>query len=113
MKNSLKKEKEYKNVYENGVAFASKNMVLYVLKNGATERNRYGISVSHKVGNSVVRHALIRKTREINRKNDEKIKQGYDIVTILRVQSNTAKYENLNEEFLYLCKRHDILAKED
>ena len=113
MKNSLKKSKEYKKVYENNNSFATKNIVMFVLKNEDMERNRYGISVSHKVGNSVIRHTLIRRIREIYRKNDEKIKQGYDIVIVLRVGSDKQEFLKLNEDFLQLCRKHGILEKED
>ena len=48
---SLKKNKDFQNVYNNGVSFANRYLVMYVLKNN-TENNRIGISVSKKVGNS-------------------------------------------------------------
>lgn len=113
MKDTIKKASDFKNIYTNGKSQASKNLVLYVLKSSAMERNRYGISVSHKVGNSVVRHTLIRRIREIYRKNVDKIKEGYDLIIVLRVGSDKTEFIKLNEEFLQLCKRQDILEKED
>ena len=113
MKNTIKKAREFKNVYKNGKSEVCKNLVLYVLKNSVMESNRYGISVSHKVGNSVVRHTLIRKIREIYRKNEKRIKNGYDIVFVLRVGSDKEEFFKLNDDFLDLCKRHGILEKED
>ena len=113
MKETIKKDSDFKNVYKNGKSEVSKDLVLYVLKNGVMESNRYGISVSHKVGNSVVRHTLIRKIREIYRRNKENIKKGYDLVFVLRVGSDKKEFFRLNEEFLDLCKRHGILEKED
>ena len=50
---SLKKNRDFKTVYGNGKSRANKYLVMYVMKNG-TEKNRIGISVSKKVGNSVV-----------------------------------------------------------
>ena len=44
-----KKNKDFQNVYNNGVSFANRYLVMYVLKNN-TENNRIGISVSKKVG---------------------------------------------------------------
>lgn len=44
---SLKKNKDFQNVYNNGVSFANRYLVMYVLKNN-TENNRIGISVSKK-----------------------------------------------------------------
>ena len=49
----------------NGVSFANRYLVMYVLKNN-TENNRIGISVSKKVGNSVIRHHITRsREREL------------------------------------------------
>lgn len=109
MINSIKKSKDFKNVYENEKSFATKNLVMYLLKNGDAESNRLGISVSHKVGNSVVRHTLIRRIREIYKENKERIKKGYDIVIVLRVGSDKREFFKLNEDFLKLCKKHRIL----
>ena len=108
MKNSIKKTREFKNVYEAKKSFATKNLIMYILKNGDMERNRLGISVSHKVGNSVVRHTLARKIREIFRKNLENLEKGFDIVVVLRVGSDKIEFFNLNEDFIKLCNKHCI-----
>ena len=60
---SLKKNKDFRNVYRNGTSYANKYLVMYVLENQAG-KNRLGISVSKKVGNSVIRHRLTRLIRE-------------------------------------------------
>ena len=112
MKESLKKNKEFKKVYENKISFATKNIVLYISKNSDMERNRLGISVSHKVGNSVVRHLLTRRMREIFRKNNPNLKKGYDMIVVFRVESDKKEFFNLNEDFIYLCKKHGIVEKE-
>ena len=60
---SLKKNHQFQFVYKNGKSYANKYLVMYVKENG-TDRNRIGISVSKKVGNSVVRHRVTRLVRE-------------------------------------------------
>ena len=109
MKDSIKKNSEFKKIYEEQKFFATKNLVMYISKNSDVESNRLGISVSHKVGNSVVRHTLIRRIREIYKENKERIKKGYDIVIVLRVGSDKREFFKLNEDFLKLCKKHRIL----
>ena len=52
---SLKKSKDFQNVYNKGNSYANRLLVMYVLENH-TDKNRLGISVSKKVGNSVIRH---------------------------------------------------------
>ena len=108
MKDSIKKNEEFRKIYEEKESYATKNLVMYISKNSDVERNRLGISVSHKVGNSVVRHTLIRRIREIFKKNIDSIKKGYDIVVVLRVGSANQEFFKLNDEFLYLCKKHKI-----
>ena len=92
MFNSIKKNSEFLNVYRHGKSYANKYLVMYVLENELND-NRFGITVSKKVGNSVVRHRVTRLIRESIRLNEEKFARGYDIVIIAR---NTAKGKNYN-----------------
>ena len=109
--NSLKNSREFKKVYDNGKSYANKYLVMYMYHNG-TEENRVGISVSKKVGNSVVRHRATRLIRESVRLNKEKIKRGYDIVIIARGSIKDKKYKDVESAYLHLCKLHHLLQKE-
>ena len=60
---SLKKNRDFRTVYRDGKSYANRLLVMYTLKNDS-DRNRLGISVSKKVGNSVVRHHITRLVRE-------------------------------------------------
>ena len=59
---SLKKNSDFQQVYRHGTSYANRYLVMYVLENQYM-KNRLGISVSKKVGNSVVRHRLTRLIR--------------------------------------------------
>ena len=96
----VEKNKEFTEIYKTKNSFATKHLVMYVFKNCDTERNRLGISVSHKVGNSVVRHTLTRRVREIFRKNEKYLEGKNDIVIVLRIGSDKEEFFNLNEEFI-------------
>ena len=72
---SVKKNSEFQVIYRNGTSYANRLLVMYVMKTGEDE-NRIGISVSKKVGNSVVRHHITRLLREIFRLNNNRIKTG-------------------------------------
>ena len=109
MKYSIKKNSEFKKIYEEKNSFATKNIVMYISKNSDVESNRLGISISHKVGNSVVRHTLSRRIREIFRANVDEIEKGIDIVVVLRVGSDKVEFFKLKDDFLKLCKKHGIL----
>ena len=54
---SLKKNYQFRFVYNRGKSIANRLLVMYVVRNG-TDGNRFGISVSKKVGNSVVRSRI-------------------------------------------------------
>ena len=68
---------------ENGKSYANRHLVLYVLDN-QTGHNRLGISVSKKVGNSVVRHRVTRLIRESYRLHEDMFNSGLDMVVIAR-----------------------------
>ena len=68
---SLRKNWEFQAVYRNGKSKANRCFVMIIKKND-TSSNRVGISVSKKVGNSIVRHRVTRVIREVMRLTGEK-----------------------------------------
>lgn len=109
MKNSLKKNKYFQKVYKEGISKADRHLVVYLLENGL-DCNRLGISVSKKVGNSVVRHRLTRLIRESYRLNSEKVNLGFDIVVIARVNAKDKSYREIESSLVYLLKKHGVLC---
>ena len=105
---SLKKNRDFQNVYKNGKSKANKYLVMYVLEN-QLDSNRLGISVSKKVGNSVIRHHLTRLIRESYRLNKEMSNSGLDIVVIARESANDRKYKEIESALLHLGKINGIL----
>lgn len=108
---SLKKNDDFRRVYREGRSLANRYLVMYVSKNGS-DRNRLGISVSKKVGNSVVRHRLTRLIRESYRLNEEKFCRGYDIVVVARVSAKGRSYRETESALLHLGKIHHVLTGE-
>lgn len=108
MVNSIKKNEEFKNVYEHGKSYANKYLVMYVIKN-EKEKNRLGISVSKKVGNSVVRHRIARLLRESFRLNSDKFHSGWDIIVIARMTAKNKNFHEIESAFLHLMKLHGII----
>ena len=103
---SLKKTADFRNVYQNGKSLANKYLVMYVMENNR-EKNRLGISVSKKVGNSVVRHRVTRLIRESYRLH-ENINSGLDIVVIARICAAEVSYIEIKNAMLHLGKLHGI-----
>ena len=106
---SIKKTKDFHCVYNKGKSFANSYLVMYVLKNG-TNDNRLGISVSKKVGNSVVRHRLTRLIRESYRLNEKKFITGIDIVIIARIGAKDSDYVTMEKAINHLGNLHKILV---
>ena len=84
---SLKKNQDFQKVYRNGTSKGNRYLVMYVLKNQYM-KNRLGISVSKKVGNSVVRHRLTRLIRESYRLNEAEFENGLQLSSRYWMESN-------------------------
>ena len=102
------KTREFQKVYKKGKSFANKYLVMYILTNERTE-NRLGISVSKKVGNSVVRHRLTRLIRESYRLNKDLFIKGIDIVIVARTGAKDIDYSKVENALLHLGRLHKIL----
>ena len=107
---SLKKNSEFQAVCRQGRSYANKYLVMYVLD---TDRKgaRIGISVSKKVGNSVVRHRFARLVRESFRLNEDMLEDGKDIVVVARAAARDKKFDKIESAFLHLCGLHNILKE--
>lgn len=109
---SLKKNQDFQCVYQTGKSCANKYLVLYKLDNHSTG-NRLGISVSKKVGNSVVRHHLTRLIRESYRLNERSFHAGLDLVVVVRPSAKDKSYAEIESALLHLGRIHDILKRKD
>ncbi len=105
---SLKKNHQFQFVYRNGNSYANKYLVMYVKENG-TEGNRIGISVSRKVGNSVVRHRVTRLVRESYRLHEAIFNSGLDIVIVARKNAASVGFHEIESALLHLAKLHQII----
>lgn len=108
MVESIKKNDEFKNVYTNGKSFANKYLAMYVLKNGK-ETNRLGVSVSKKVGNSVVRHRIARLIRESFRLDKDKFCDGFDFVVVARQSAKGKGYSDIESAVMHLALLHKVV----
>ena len=106
---SLKKNSHFSSVYHEHCSKANKLLVMYVKTGENPAINRVGISVSKKVGNSVVRHRVKRVIREIVRTGGAMFDTGSDIVIIARVEAKNASYHELEKAVINLFERHGKL----
>lgn len=104
---SIKKNSDFQLVYRNGRSYANRLLVMYVARSGEPE-SHIGISVSKKVGNSVVRHRICRQIREIFRLNRHRIQAGLNIVVVARPAAGKSDYHGLEGAYMHLCGLHNI-----
>ena len=105
---SLKRNSDFQRVYREGKSYANRYLVLYVLQN-QTERNRLGISVSKKVGNSVVRDRMARLIRESYRLQEDMFNSGLDMVVVTRKNAVNCSCQEIASALLHLGKLQGIL----
>ncbi len=105
---SLKKNADFLNVYRTGKSKGNKYLVMYIVGNDQSV-NRFGISVSKKVGNSVVRHHLARLLRESYRLHEDMFSSGLDIVVVVKPGASVCSYREIESALLHLTKLHGIM----
>ena len=102
------KNKDFQVVYKKGKSYANKYLVMYILENH-TEENRLGISVSKKVGNSVIRHRITRLIRESYRLQESRFHNGFDIIVIARTNAKDKTYREIESALIHLGTLHNII----
>ncbi len=107
---SVRKNYDFLNVYHHGKSYANKYLVMYIVDNQMSI-NRFGITVSKKVGNSVIRHRVTRLIRESIRLNEDKFAIGYDIVIVARNTAKGKKYQDIESAVLHLGRIHKIVKR--
>jgi len=106
---SLKKNEDFGRVYRQGRSYGNRLLVMYVFERGQDPESRIGISVSKKVGNSVVRHRLKRQIRECFRTRSSEWKDGYDIVVIAKKDAKDKDYQKIENALWHLGKKLDLV----
>ncbi|MCR4943116.1 MAG: ribonuclease P protein component [Clostridium sp.] len=114
----LKRNIEFRIVYRHGKSIANNLLVLYVLKNKKNKDknegsyNRVGISVSKKVGNSVVRSRCKRLITESYRIKTDNLKNGYDLIFVARTNIKDKDYYQVNKAVEGLLKKAGLYNNE-
>lgn len=106
------KNPEIRKIYEKGRSKADFFVVLYVLENDGQD-NGLAVSVSKKIGNSVVRHRVKRIIKEAYRLHQNEFLSGYDMVIIARAGSKNKKSTDMEKSLLSLAKRIGVLKQKE
>lgn len=106
--NSLKTTAEFKEVYTKGRVLSNGLLAVYVLKKEGPLR--IGISVSRKVGGSVVRHRVTRLIRESYLAYKEELPGNVWIVVVARAGCRGKNEKDIEGAFRNALKRHGIIG---
>jgi ribonuclease P protein component len=115
----LKKNFEFTIIYRRGNSFANDFLVMYILKNKRNKDkylshyNKLGVSVSKKVGNSVVRSRCKRLISESFRLNYSYVIKGYDFIFIARNPIKDKSYLEVENAMKNLIKRAGLYNNEE
>lgn len=115
----LKKNFEFKIIYRRGKSFANDILVMYILRNKKNKDrdlniyNKLGVSVSKKVGNSVVRSRSKRLISESFRLNDEFITKGYDFIFIARNPIKDKNFGDVEKAMKNLFKKAGLYNRNE
>ena len=107
---TLKDNHAFRRMYQKGASAVGGSMVVYCRKN-KLDHNRLGLTASVKLGHAVVRNRARRRLREVYRLNSHRLRQGYDIILVARGRTGTAAWKDLNDTFLRLCRKLDLLEE--
>ena len=100
--------KNYRYVYRRGKSYPSRNLVLIYLKG---REQKFGFSVSSKVGNAVTRNRIRRFLREDVRKMRTEMKCG-KYIFVARPAIRDVSHEALTRELRNLLRRAKLLKEE-
>ena len=91
---TIKKNSEYRKVYNSGKSVANRFFVIFAKKN-SLRISRFGFSVGKKVGNAVVRNRVRRVLKEICRLNTEMFPPGFDYIILARKDAVTQNFAQI------------------
>ena len=106
----LRKRGEFTRIYHDGVSYANRYMVMYVLPED-TPIDKVGFAAGKKLGCAVVRNRLKRLLRECYRLHRHELSPRYTILLVARHSLVGESYAVAEKAFLSLAARAKILPK--
>ena len=108
----LKKNYEFKNVFNRGKFYPGKYIAIFIRKNNKNI-NFLGIAISSKLGKAVKRNYVKRLIRENYQQLEEHIKIGYDIVLIWKKQQEIGQacYSYIEKDIKKIFKDAQIFLE--
>ena len=108
----LKKNYEFKRVLNKG-KFYSANAIQIIINPNGKSQNMLGIAISSKMCKAHKRNEIKRYVRENYRDLNKKMKQGYDLVIILKkiFDINTINFKSIKSDMDKILKKAVMLKE--
>lgn len=95
----IKKHEDFNNIIKNGKFMKSNSFVLYYLPS-EDKKIYFGIAVSKKIGNAVIRNKVKRIMRMIIHNNQKSFKNDNKYIIMMRRDCLINSYKQIEEELL-------------
>lgn len=105
----LKKNKEFQAVFRARKSKANRQFVVYHLDRQDGHTFRFGLSVSKRVGNAVVRNRIKRRIREVIRELEPRLAKPKDYVIIARKPTADMDFHEIKSSLVHVFKRVGVL----
>ena len=99
------KRADFQAVYDGGVRVAARLVTVFALATGADRPARVGLTVTRKIGNSVVRNRCKRLLREAVRRHWRLLPVGIDFVLHARPRLATAQAREVENEIVRMLPK--------
>lgn len=96
--------REFRAIYDAGLKVNSASFVLFGRAN-KLEHHRLGLTVSRKIGGSVIRNRVKRLFREVFRKSSEEIPHHFDLIVNAKRNCINVAFERLRSEFISAARK--------
>lgn len=106
--NVLKENKDFSRIVKHSNPIKYKGFLLYI-EEGTTDVYKFGISVSKKLGNAVVRNKIKRQVRSIIDKKH--YKNNFNCIIIIRKSYLDLNYHDNEEHLLYILNKNNLIEK--
>src|SRR5262245_35033184 len=109
----LRNSQQFRKVYDQGHRFHTPFFSAFILRNDGSEQ-RFGITVTRKIGSAIIRNRCKRRLREVLRKYEfhDSYMGGFDLVINVKAGMAEAKFKQLEEAFSQVMNRfRDFVGK--
>lgn len=107
----IKKNAEFQEVFKKGKSVANRQFVVYALKKTDQDNFRFGLSVSKKIGNAVVRNQIKRYLRQTLLELQDYIHKDIELIIIARKPAATMQFAEIKSSMIHVLKLAKVIEK--